>query len=114
MKCIFKCTTNVYTTSYTYNIIHTLYYSTISFQFINTCQQQDRTFILLSHKIIQGLSLNSTKIHCKSLVGKCINPNERLNDLCLVEFVINYDIQVNKRRCKSKINCWVSFNQHKI
>jgi hypothetical protein len=45
-----------------------LYHSTKSFQFINTCQQQNRTFLLLSQKIIQGLSSNFTKIHCKSLV----------------------------------------------
>jgi hypothetical protein len=37
---------NVYTTSCTYKNIHTI----IPFQFINTCQQQDKTFILLPQK----------------------------------------------------------------
>jgi hypothetical protein len=93
--------------------MHTLYHSTISFQFINTCQQQDKNICIITTKKIQGLSPNSTKTHCKSLVDKYINPNERLNDLCLAGFVVDYDIKVNKRHCKSKIIHWVSFNQHK-
>jgi hypothetical protein len=60
-----------------------LYRSTRSFQFINTCQQQDKAFVLLPQKKIQGLFPNSTKIHCKSLVDKYINQNEKLNDFCL-------------------------------
>jgi len=39
-----------------------------------------------------------------------------LNDLCLIEFVIKYDTydtKVNKRCSKSKMICWISFNQHK-
>ncbi len=64
------------------------------------------------HKKIQGLSPNSIEIYCKSLVDKYINPNERLNDLCLAKFVVNYDIKINKRHYKSKIIHWVSFNQH--
>jgi hypothetical protein len=50
-----------------------LYHSTSSFQFLNTCQQQDKTFVLLPQKIIQGLSPNSTEFHCKSLVDQYIN-----------------------------------------
>jgi len=64
-------------------------------------------------KKIQGLSPNFIEIHCKSLVDKYINRNERLNDLCLIEFVIKYDTKVNKRCSKSKMICWISFNQHK-
>jgi hypothetical protein len=66
------------------------------------------------HKKKRGLSPNSIETHCKSLVDKYINSNERLNDLCLAEFVVNYDIKVNKRHYKNKIIRWVSFNQHKI
>ncbi len=33
--------------------------------------------------------------------------------MCLAEFVVNYDIKVNKRHYKSKIFFWVSPNQHK-
>jgi hypothetical protein len=33
--------------------------------------------------------------------------------LCLEEFVANYDTKINKIHYKSKIICWVSFNQHK-
>ncbi len=79
-----------------------LYHSTRSFQFINTCQQQDKTFVLLPQKKYD-LSLSFTKLHCKSLVDKYINWNEKLNDFCLVEFVANYDIKVNKRCSKRKI-----------
>jgi hypothetical protein len=50
-----------------------LYHSTRSFQFINTCEQQDRAFILLPQKILQQLSPNSIEIHWKSLVDKYIN-----------------------------------------
>jgi hypothetical protein len=41
--------------------------------------------------MIQGLFPNSIEINCKSLVDEYIKKNERLNDLCLVEFVANYD-----------------------
>jgi hypothetical protein len=68
---------------------------------------------IITTKKIQGLFSNFTKIHYKSLVDKYINRNERLNDLCSVEFVANYDTKVNKRCNKTKIICWVSFNQHK-
>jgi hypothetical protein len=89
-----------------------LHKSTRSFQFIYTCHNKIK-HLYYYHKKIQGLFSNSTKIHCKSLVDKYINRNERLNDFCLVEFVANYDTKVNKRRNKTKIICWVSFNQHK-
>jgi hypothetical protein len=80
-----------------------LYNSTRSFQFINTCQQQNRALVLLPQKIIQGLSPNSTKIHYKSLIDKHINQNERLNDLCLAKFIVNYDTKENKKHNKNKI-----------
>jgi hypothetical protein len=64
-----------------------LYHSPISFQFINTCQQQDITYVLLSQRntrIISKLYINPLK----SLVDKYINQNERLNNLCLRKFVL--------------------------
>ncbi len=61
----------------------------------------------------KGLFPNSKKIHCESLVVKYINRNERLNDFLKTKFVANYDTRVNKKHNKSKIICWVSFNQHK-
>jgi hypothetical protein len=49
------------------------------------------------HKKLQELSPNSIKIYYKSLVDKYINQHERLNDLCLVEVVANYDTKLNKK-----------------
>ncbi len=50
-----------------------LYHSTRSFQFINTCEQQDKAFVLLPQKILQQLPPNFIEMHCKSLVDKYIN-----------------------------------------
>ncbi len=47
-----------------------LYHSTRSFQFINICQENDKTFVLLPPKIFLKLSTNSIDIHCKSLIEK--------------------------------------------
>jgi hypothetical protein len=47
-----------------------LYHSIKSFQFINICEENDRTFLLLPQKIVNKLFLNSTYIHCKSLIEK--------------------------------------------
>jgi len=88
-----------------------LYHSIRSFQFINTCQQQDKHLYYYHKKNIRLIS--NVEIHCKSLVDKYINQNERLNDLCLTKFVVNYDTKVNKIHNKIKIICWVSLNQQK-
>ncbi len=87
-------------------------YTIQQYHFNHMLTTRQSTCIITTKKKL-CLSPNSTEFHCKSLVDKCINPNERLNDLCLAKFVINYDIKVNKKRFKSKIICWVSFNQHK-
>jgi hypothetical protein len=50
-----------------------LFHSIRAFQFINTCEQQDNTFVLLPQNILQQLSPNSTKFHYNSLVDKYIN-----------------------------------------
>jgi hypothetical protein len=68
-----------------------LYHSIRAFQFVNTCEQQGKTFVLLPQNILQQLYPNSTKIHSKSLVDKYINRHEMLNDFCLVAFVANYN-----------------------
>ncbi len=47
-----------------------LYHSTRSFQFINTCEENTTTFVLLSQKLLNKLSPNSIDIHCKSLIEK--------------------------------------------
>jgi hypothetical protein len=74
-----------------------LYHSTRSFQFINTCQENDRAFVLLPQKILNKLSL--TNIHCKSLIEKYIMKNQSLKHLSLAKFVVNYDIKSSKQ-CK--------------
>jgi hypothetical protein len=43
-----------------------LYHSIKSFQFINICEENDRTFVLLPQKILNKLFLNSTYIHYKN------------------------------------------------
>jgi len=72
--------TNVYTKSCSYIFIVPLYQSIKAFQFINTCEQQDKSFVLLPQNILQQLSPISTKLHCNSLVDKYINRHEILND----------------------------------
>jgi hypothetical protein len=47
-----------------------LYHSTRSFQFIYTCEKNDRAFVLLPQKILNKSSPNSTNIHYKSLIEK--------------------------------------------
>ncbi len=45
-----------------------LYHSTRSFQFINTCEENNRAFVLLPPKILNKWFPNSIDIHCKLLI----------------------------------------------
>jgi hypothetical protein len=45
-----------------------LCHSTRSFQFMNTCEEHDRVFVLLPLKMLHNLSPTSIDIHCKSIV----------------------------------------------
>jgi hypothetical protein len=65
---------NVNSTSRSYMLIHPI----ISFQFINTCENNNRAFFLLPQKILNKLFPNSTNIHCKSLIEKYKTWNESL------------------------------------
>jgi hypothetical protein len=47
-----------------------LYYSIRYFPFINTCEELDRAFVLLSKNILKKIPPTSIDIHCKSLVKK--------------------------------------------
>jgi hypothetical protein len=46
------------------------YHSTKSFQFINTCDEYERTFILLPINMLHKLLATFTNVHCKSLFDK--------------------------------------------
>jgi hypothetical protein len=47
-----------------------LYHSTRSFQYINTCEKHDRAFILLLQKMLHNLFPTSIKIHRKLIISK--------------------------------------------
>jgi ribonuclease HIII len=44
-----------------------------SFQTLDTSENHDKIFVLLSHKILQNLLPNSTNIQCKSFIDKYKN-----------------------------------------
>jgi hypothetical protein len=50
-KCAFKCTTNVNTISNYMSLSIYFYHSTKSFQFLNSCEENDRAFVLSSQKM---------------------------------------------------------------
>jgi hypothetical protein len=50
-KCAFKCTTNVNKISNYISLLKKSYDSTKSFQFLNSCEENDRAFVLLSQKM---------------------------------------------------------------
>jgi hypothetical protein len=44
------------------------YHSTRSFQYISTCEEHHKTFVLLPQKMLQNLSWTLINIHCKSQI----------------------------------------------
>ncbi len=60
-------------------------------------------------KILNKLSLNSTNIHCKSLIETYKTWNESLSNISLAKF----DTKSSKKCTCNKIIHWVSFNLHK-
>jgi hypothetical protein len=59
------------------------YHSTRSFQFINTCNEHERTFMLLPQNILYNLTPSSTNIQCKSLVYKYEERHHSLENISL-------------------------------
>jgi hypothetical protein len=54
-----------------------------NFQFINTCNEHERTFVLLPQKILHNLTPTSTNIQCKSLVYKHKEQHHSLENISL-------------------------------
>lgn len=51
---------------YIYILSIPFYRSTISFQYINTCEEHHKTFVLLPQKVLQNLPRTLINMHCKS------------------------------------------------
>jgi len=64
------------------------YHSTRSFQFINTCNEHERTFVLLPQKILRNSTPTSTNIQCKSLVYKYKEWHHSLENISLQNLLL--------------------------
>jgi len=84
------------------------YHSTISFQFINTCEENNREFVLLPQKILNKLSPNLVDIHRELLIEKYKTRNESLNHISLAKFVANFGIKSSKK--SNIIKLYVGFH----
>jgi hypothetical protein len=92
-----------------------LFHCSHSFAFINTSPLQERAFVLKPQQQLLKLNKEFTDIMCKSIVDKYIDRPNGLKDICLVEFVANYNHNRNKIsiRNKPKIIRFVHYNQFK-
>jgi hypothetical protein len=63
-------------------------HSTRSFQFINTYNEHERTFVLLPQKILHNLTPISTNIQCKSLVYKYKEQHHSLENIFLQNLLL--------------------------
>jgi hypothetical protein len=112
-KCIFKCMTNVNSTSSTIIFIHPIISFNKTFQFINTCEENDRAYVLLPQKILNKLFPNLIDIHCNSLIEKYKTRNQSLNHISLGKVVADFDTKSSKQCKHNKIIHRVSLNLHK-
>jgi hypothetical protein len=90
-----------------------LHHATRSFQFINTSEEQSRAAILLPPDALKKLEPESTEIFCKSSIDKYRKRPQHLNNICLAQFVANYNINNFKKLGVPKIIRWVNFNLHR-
>jgi hypothetical protein len=67
------------------------YHSTRSFQFINTCDEYERTSVLLPKNMLQKLLTTFRNVHCKSLIDKYIEKVVYLHFIFIAEFIYKYD-----------------------
>jgi hypothetical protein len=69
-------------------VMHISIYSILSLdKFIsiyNTCEEQDKTFALLSQKKLQSITFNFNKNNCKSLIKKNKKSTSNIKDIFLV------------------------------
>ena len=76
---------------------------------------QERAFVLKPQQQLQKLDKESMDVMCKSIIDKYIDRPKSLEDICLAEFVANYNHIKNKIsiRKKPKIIRFVHYNQFK-
>jgi len=78
------------------------------FNFINICQENDRTFVLLFQKTLNKLSPNSIDIHCKSLIKKYTIRDQSLHHFSLaIVFLI---MILNCQNNLNKIKLYIGFH----
>jgi hypothetical protein len=91
-----------------------LYHAFRTFKFINTSPLQEHAFVLKDVKSLKKLPSNSTNIMCPSIIDKYIKRPNSLFNVSLIEFVANHDVvNVNKKRDKFHIICYVHYNEHR-
>ena len=92
-----------------------LYHYSRSFAFMNTSPLQERAFVLKTQQQLQKLDKESMDVMCKSIIDKYIDRPKSLEDICLAEFVANYNHIKNKISIqkKSEIIRFVHYNQFK-
>jgi hypothetical protein len=90
-----------------------LYHTSRTFKFINTSPLQKCAFVLKDVKTLEKLPSNCTNIVCPSIIDKYIERSNYLSNVFFIEFVADHDaININKKRHKSHIICYVHDNEH--
>jgi hypothetical protein len=74
---------------------------------------QECAFVLKDVKSLKNLPSNSTDIMCPSIIDKYMKRPNSLSNFSLIEFVVDHDVvNVNKKKHKSHIICYVHYNEH--
>jgi hypothetical protein len=68
---------------------------------------------LLSLDALKKFKPKSIEIFCKFSIDKYRKRPQYLNNICLAQFVANYNINNFKELCVLKIVRWVNFNLHR-
>jgi hypothetical protein len=90
-----------------------LYHACSTFKFINTSPLQECAFVLKDVKSLKKLPSNSIDIMCLSIIDKYIKKLNYLFNVSFIEFVADHDmINVNKKKHKYHIICYVHYNEH--
>jgi hypothetical protein len=114
-QCFFKCPTNVGSIGNLSHLVYSIVSCSRSFAFINTSPLQERAFVLKPQQQLLKLNKESTDVMCKSIVDKYIDRPNGLKNICLAEFVANYNHNRNtiSIQNKPKIIRFVHYNQFK-
>ena len=63
--------------------------------FINTSPKSERVTVLKSSKHLKDLHDDDTNVFCKSVVDRYEHRPRQLANMCLAEFVANYQVKYN-------------------